>query len=259
MKRSTFLLGFLFLFVTETTALVFFAVWDGNYGMDTVLVNEAVWSVQNSWDDIGNYQDFTGLDYTVLDLDGTVLYGTKRGLSESINAAVGHRDTILDLVVDNAVVGKIIIFNDTAQIFHSQKQAVIMVLFAVILMQCGICIAYHYHLNRTIVRPFQKLKGFAERVASGNLDIPLEMDKRNLFGAFTESFDIMRSELKMQEQRRRKPMPVKKNLLPSFPMISRPPLPALRRLQKRGQRLRIMRRYGIIMGRSSVKLTRSMN
>lgn len=196
MKRSTFLLGFLFLFVIETTALVFFAVWDGNYGMDTVLVNEAVWSVQNSWDDIGNYQDFTGLDYTVLDLDGTVLYGTKRGLSESINAAVGHRDTILDLVVDNAVVGKIIIFNDTAQIFHSQKQAVIMVLFAVILMQCGICIAYHYHLNRTIVRPFQKLKGFAERVASGNLDIPLEMDKRNLFGAFTESFDIMRSELK---------------------------------------------------------------
>ncbi len=47
-----------------------------------------------------------------------------------------------------------------------------------------------------MIRPFSKLKGFAERVACGNLDIPLEMDKHNLFGAFTESFDIMRSELK---------------------------------------------------------------
>ena len=51
-------------------------------------------------------------------------------------------------------------------------------------------------MHVTIIRPFHKLKGFAERVASGNLDIPLEMDRRNLFGAFTESFDIMRSELK---------------------------------------------------------------
>ena len=40
------------------------------------------------------------------------------------------------------------------------------------------------------------MKGFAERIAEGNFDIPLEMDRKNLFGAFTESFDIMRSELK---------------------------------------------------------------
>ena len=33
-------------------------------------------------------------------------------------------------------------------------------------------------------------------MAGGNLDIPLEMDRHNLFGAFTESFDLMRSELK---------------------------------------------------------------
>ena len=47
-----------------------------------------------------------------------------------------------------------------------------------------------------VLSPFRKLKGFAQRIAGGNLDIPLEMDRRNLFGAFTESFDIMRSELK---------------------------------------------------------------
>lgn len=196
MKKSTFLISFLLVFVIEIAALAYFAAWDGDYWQDTVLVNEAVWSVQNDWDNMENHQNHTGLDYTVLDLKGNVLFGTKRGLSESINMAVGHRDTILDLVVDNSVVGKIIIFNDTAQIFESQKQTIVLILLASMLVQCCFCIAYHIYLNRTIVRPFHKLKGFAERIAGGNLDIPLEMDRQNLFGDFTESFDIMRSELK---------------------------------------------------------------
>lgn len=196
MKNSTFPISFLLVFVIEIAALAYFATWDGDYWQDAVLVNEAVWSVQNDWHNMESHQNHTGLDYTVMDLEGTVLFGTKRGLSESINMAVGHRDTILDLVVDNSIVGKIIIFNNTAQIFESQKQTIVMILFATILVQCCFCIAYHFYLNRTIVRPFQKLKGFAERIAGGNLDIPLEMDRQNLFGAFTESFDIMRSELK---------------------------------------------------------------
>lgn len=40
------------------------------------------------------------------------------------------------------------------------------------------------------------MKRFAERIAGGDLDIPLEMDRGNLFGAFTESFDLMRAELR---------------------------------------------------------------
>jgi len=47
-----------------------------------------------------------------------------------------------------------------------------------------------------MVKPFHKLQAFAQRIADGNLDIPLEMDRNNVFGAFTESFDLMRSELK---------------------------------------------------------------
>ena len=50
--------------------------------------------------------------------------------------------------------------------------------------------------NHTIIKPFCKLKSFAQRVAGGNLDIPLAMDRQNLFGSFTESFDLMRTELK---------------------------------------------------------------
>ena len=38
-------------------------------------------------------------------------------------------------------------------------------------------------------------------LASGDLDKPLKMDKENMFGAFTESFDIMREELALAKER----------------------------------------------------------
>ncbi|MDE5593035.1 MAG: HAMP domain-containing histidine kinase, partial [Clostridiales bacterium] len=78
----------------------------------------------------------------------------------------------------------------------SQKRTVITVLAVAIAVQCLVCVGYVLYLRVRVIKPFHKLKGFAERVACGNLDIPLEMDRGNLFGAFTESFDIMRSELK---------------------------------------------------------------
>lgn len=45
------------------------------------------------------------------------------------------------------------------------------------------------------------MKEFAGFVAQGRLDEPLIMDRSNIFGAFTESFDIMREELKAAKQR----------------------------------------------------------
>jgi signal transduction histidine kinase len=39
------------------------------------------------------------------------------------------------------------------------------------------------------------MRAFANKVAAGELDVPLDMDKHNVFGAFTESFDLMRTEL----------------------------------------------------------------
>ncbi len=47
-----------------------------------------------------------------------------------------------------------------------------------------------------LIRPFLNLQDFARQVAKGNLDFPLKVRKYNYFGAFTESFDLMREELK---------------------------------------------------------------
>ncbi len=196
MKKRLFLVGFILVFVAEITALIMFAVKTPDFAQDTVAVNEVVQSVTQDFNALEGHKNATGLNYVVLDGAGNILYKSKEGLSESVNTAIAHRDTVLDIIVDNAVAGKVIIYNDGAQTLLTQKRTAIAVLAAAITVQCGICAVYAVYLYVTIVKPFKKLKGFAERVAGGNLDIPLQMDRHNLFGAFTESFDIMRSELK---------------------------------------------------------------
>lgn len=196
MKRQLFLTGIILVFIAEIIALVVFAVQTPDFPQDAVAVNEVVQSVTRDYGNLEEHKNQTALDYVVLDNGGSIIYKTRSGLSESINAAIAHRDTVLDITVENSAVGKVIIFNDGAQTLQAQKRTAITVLSVAIAVECAVCVGYAVYMHFTVIRPFRKLKGFAERVAGGNLDIPLEMDKRNLFGAFTESFDIMRSELK---------------------------------------------------------------
>jgi len=74
----------------------------------------------------------------------------------------------------------------------------------------------YIYCERGILKPFRKLQGFARHIAAGNLDIPLEMDKNNLFGAFTESFDLMREELHRARENERKTERSKKELVASL-------------------------------------------
>lgn len=196
MKFKAFLTCMAIIFLAEISVLAWYSNSDNDFLQDSVEVNEAVQSVRDDWENIGAHKNITSLDYTVLDSGGNVIFRTRQGLSESVNAAVIHRDTILDIEINGEVSGKIIIYNDSPQtLWDGRKKSAAVLIFAAAL-QFGCFIVYLVYLHCRIVKPFKKLKDFAERVAGGNLDIPLEMDRENIFGAFTESFDIMRSELK---------------------------------------------------------------
>lgn len=194
MKKS-FIITLSVLFAAQLCALLLFGAQSPDSPQDALAVNEVVQSVQSDWESIDTHTNETALDYVVIDNGGRLLYRTREGLSEGVNAAVAHRDTILDIRVDSGIVGKVIIYNDHDSI-NQNKRKVLAVFAASLVCQCAVCVGFAVYLNKRVIRPFTKLKGFAERVAGGNLDIPLEMDRGNLFGAFTESFDIMRSELK---------------------------------------------------------------
>ena len=237
MKNHIFFWGLTGIFLMELLVLFLSVCFKTENLQDTVAVNEAVQTVQNDWDSLAKHNNQTPLDYVVLGTDGTVLYRTKPGLSESIHAAVSHKDTILDIEVQGMTTGKIIIYNTDAMLFQSKKQAVIYAVIAAMLIQCGICAGYFFYMRRVIIRPFLKLKKFAERIAGGNLEIPLEMDRQNLFGAFTESFDLMRFELKKARIAEAKANESKKELVAKLSHDIKTPVASIRAASEVGAAL----------------------
>lgn len=51
------------------------------------------------------------------------------------------------------------------------------------------------YIGLRIIRPFEKLTDFAERIAGGDFDLPLNYERTNYFGKFTWAFDCMRREI----------------------------------------------------------------
>jgi signal transduction histidine kinase len=102
---------------------------------------------------------------------------------------------INDIIQSGQVVDKTV-FADTLtrwQAYRAQLQIGLVLILVV--MAIG-TLSFSFFLYHKILRPFQTMRSFAGRVAAGELDLPLAIDKRNAFGAYTESFDLMRDELK---------------------------------------------------------------
>ena len=194
MKKAPFIIILILTFMAEAVICFFMVTRIKDLKTDPVKVNECMHSLSGHFGDASKYDK--QLDYVVIDNEGNLIYKTRDGLSESINEAIKTRGLILDLNVDGKTVGKVIFdYSMDEQLTGFKKNIVI--IFAVIgCLQIVIVAAWYIYLKKSIIRPFENLSSFASRVAEGNLDIPLSMDKAHVFGAFTESFDLMRSELK---------------------------------------------------------------
>ncbi len=60
---------------------------------------------------------------------------------------------------------------------------------------CTLVIVFLSVVYVTILRPFEKLKEYASEIAAGNLEVELQYERTNYFGAFTWAFDHMRREI----------------------------------------------------------------
>lgn len=234
MKNKIFIGALVVLFMLELALLISFLLYDADNVQDPVAVNEAVQSVRQSWKNISSHTNETALEYTVIDREENLLFKTNDGLSETVNAAIFHRDTILDIEENGVVLGKIIIYNNSVETLENARNAIAIAFGAATVIQMIICALYMFYLDCFAVKPFQKLKSFAERVAGGNLDIPLEMDRGNLFGAFTESFDIMRSELKKARLAEAKANASKKELVAKLSHDIRTPVASIKAVSELG-------------------------
>lgn len=169
--------------------------------LDNVMVNDLSQQISQQWEVIKETQSCTvttniDLDYTLLDSNGEILFTTSPFISQSIEAAIQNRDTMIDIQQNGQRIGKLLIYNDNRQRLTTHLVFFMQILGGTLIIEGVILGGYIYYLNKRMIQPFRTLQRFAMRIAGGDLDFPLEMDRHNNFGIFTESFDLMRTELK---------------------------------------------------------------
>lgn len=124
-----------------------------------------------------------------------ILFLTDHDYKSRFNQAIQQGRVLLDYWEQENVKGKIVFPMQEQKYEKLQKE-----LFFLVILICLVISVVVYVLLGVVyvsfVRPFHKLQKFSAEIAKGNLDIPLLMNRHNFFGAFTESFDIMREELK---------------------------------------------------------------
>ena len=108
--------------------------------------------------------------------------------------------SVFDYFEDGVIAGKIA-FNARAEEFAARTRESKVQMLWVLGSVYAAGILLMFIIWYFYIRPFNKLSDFAASVSKGNLDVPLNMDRHNYFGAFTESFDRMREELKLSSER----------------------------------------------------------
>lgn len=176
------------------------------YNLNNAEVNQLLNELSKDWDNVEKYRNTIvtnsyDFNYEVIDDAGTVLIKTDTGMPVDMGRATSERYTIRDVKVDGEVVGKLLIDNDFDTAISGAQNRFMLRYYIAILIEAVIIAVFLFWVFRNIVKPFDDLKDFASDVASGNLDKPLEMDRGNIFGNFTESFDIMRTELNEAKQK----------------------------------------------------------
>ena len=211
MKKSPFIIILILIFIAEALMCYFMVTRIKDIKTDPVKVNECMYSISLNYGDSSKYNN--QLDYVIIDNDEKLVYKTRDGLSETINDAIKTRGLILDLTVDGDVAGKVIFDYSMDQQLEEVKRNIVILFVVVGVLQVVIVVAWYVYIDMKVVKPFKKLNSFATRVAEGNLDLPLTMDKGHVFGEFTESFDLMRTELKKARAAEKKASDDKKEMV----------------------------------------------
>lgn len=172
--------------------------------VDLVAINDVVKTVEKNWGQVSEetfYNSDIKQPFSIIDHLENVIYQTPGNHFNNIYEAIENRDTFIDLKQNNEIVGKIIIRNNEQELMDQMKRELVISVSFIFGLLAIFSIFYLYYINRTLLKPFQQLQYFAVNVARGNLEMPLKMDENNYFGAFTESFDLLRDELDASRQR----------------------------------------------------------
>jgi len=172
--------------------------------VDLVEINDMVHRAEKNWGQIreGIFRE-SDIEhpFSLIDNEETIIYQTPESHFTTVYDAIKKKDTIVDVKQGSEIVGKLILHKHEQEVIQQLKSELVMFivwLFVLLMLGSLLYVAYIY---KALLKPFQRLQTFAANVAKGHLDFPLHMDKNNYFGAFTESFDLLREELASARQK----------------------------------------------------------
>lgn len=128
------------------------------------------------------------------------------------------------------------------------------VVFGILLLLLIYVVLLMLYLN--YIRPFRILREFAAQVAKGDLELALPIRKNNFFGVFTESFDLMRQELKRARESEYQANISKKELIAELSHDIKTPVATIKAtcevMQVTEQKEDTLRKIGVIAGKAEM-------
>ncbi|MCR8659911.1 HAMP domain-containing sensor histidine kinase [Paenibacillus endoradicis] len=203
--------------------------------IDIVAINELVQKIELNWIDIkhGKFESIElQSNIAIIDHDEQVIFQSSGVSFNTLYNAIKDREGIIDLYYQDGMIGKVIVYHNEASILEQMKKQLLTVLIIVFIGLLIISVGYIVVLKSTIFTPFNKLQQFAANIARGNLDTPLQVQTNNPFGAFTESFDIMREELAIARSNEYNANQSKKELVASLSHDIKTPVASIKAISE---------------------------
>lgn len=199
---SVYLIGVILLIIVTGN------LTSGNNGTkgEVSALNDIARTAESNQSDLSVLDEYNyDFDYVIVDMTHNILYtNSSRDLSQekiTVETAIQNRYPYIYLKSGDKIWGCLIELDDgLSSVRRIRKRFIIGISLAglvIILAMAG----FGLYINQNVIAPFKNMKDFAGKVAQGNLDEPLAMDRGNMFGAFSESFDIMREELAQSRKR----------------------------------------------------------
>jgi len=166
--------------------------------------------------------------FFIIDNEGTIIYSSDENLPGSLQSAIRQGFLPMDITVDSVVVGKAVIEvypeNNTEIALQKLSQATLIIFVLLCILTVSSLLILHF----SVIKPFLSLEDFAHKISTGRFEEPLPMDRNNIFGLFTQSFDVMRSSLLEAQQKQHKAERAQKELIASLNHDIKTPVTSIR-------------------------------
>lgn len=206
--------------ICMAAGIILFVIVSGNKGKSISVSNEKMLILNDIAKDAEEKMDSPdrfgekdyGVDFVVLDNNEKEVYKTPGadgktagivGNNERFTTedAIKNRLPYKHVIKDERNLGTVILLDSPEEGLADYKFRLIIGMIVMAVLFLTGAVIYGVYIEKNIVKPFDRMQSFAGKVAEGKLDEPLMMEENNMFGVFTESFDIMREELSESKKR----------------------------------------------------------